>query len=143
MWTRSYSATVADLKIEQLWVVRTDVAQWHTWKDDVEYAHLNGTFDNGQTFTFKPRGGPRLQLDLLDVIENQCYSDLTRFLGAKMWGIHEFTQSDNGVEIKTTIKLKGRLAWLWRKLVVQKIVDGLPHQTAKLVERARYLECQG
>lgn len=90
MWTRSYSATVADLKIEQLWAVRTDVAQWHTWKDDVEYAHLNGTFDNGQTFTFKPRGGPRLQLALLDVIENQCYSDLTRFWGAKMWGIHEF-----------------------------------------------------
>jgi hypothetical protein len=84
-----------------------------------------------------------LQLDLLDVIENQCYSDLTRFWGAKMWGIHEFILSDNGVEIKTTIKLDGRLAWLWRKLVAQKIVDDLPHQTAKLVERVRYLKRQG
>lgn len=137
MWTRSHSTFVDDLSIEQLWQVWSDVDQWHVW-DDVDAAHLNGTFASGQTFAFKPKGGPNLTLLLKEVKPYQSFTDMTTFPLARMYGQHEFiAHGDHRVEIKVTMSIEGALAWLWRKIVAEGIVKGLPEQAERLIRRTR------
>ncbi|HPY40002.1 MAG TPA: SRPBCC domain-containing protein [Thiolinea sp.] len=139
MWTQTYTKTVDGLSAERVWKAWTDINQWHTWQDDIEHASLEGEFKAGNSFRFKPKGGPTIKIELTEVKPNTAFVDLTRFFLAKMYDSHELIKHDNQLEIKTTIRLEGPLAFLWRKLVVQDIVNGLPAQTEKLIARARSL----
>lgn len=137
MWTQTYSTTIDGLSAEQVWKVWTDVNQWHTWQDDIELAELQGEFKAGNYFRFRPKGGPTINIELTEVKPMSVFVDLTRFFLAKMYDSHELIQHGEQLEIKTTIKLEGPLALVWRKLVVQDIVQGLPAQTEKLIAQAR------
>lgn len=137
MWSQSYSQRVQGLSRAQLWAVWADVNQWHRWQDDIEYARLTGEFAVGQTLDFRPKGGPRIAIELVEVAPDQCFTDLTRFPGARMYGRHEFIDQPDGVEIRTTMRVEGPLGFLWRKIVAEGIVKGLPAQTASLIQRVR------
>ena len=137
MWTHTYSKTVPEVGAAQLWKAWTDVDQWKTWQDDIELARLEGPFQDGSTIHFKPKGGPTLRLALQDVRPGLAFTDVTRFPLARMYDAHELVAHDGGVEIRVRMWLQGPLAFLWRRLVAQKVADGLPEQTARLVERAR------
>ena len=82
--------------------------------------------------------GPRLTLELADVRPNVAFTDITRFPLARMYDVHELIERENGVEVRSTIRVQGPLAFVWRKLVAEKIVAGLPLQTARLLEAARH-----
>ncbi len=138
MWSKSYSTTVSDLTADQVWAVWQDVNQWHTWQEDIDYARMDGEFVTGGKFEFKPAGGPRLQLELTEVRENSRYVDLTRLPLARMYDIHELHARDSGLEITTTIRIEGPLAFLWRKLVAEGVADGAQRQTDSLIARARH-----
>jgi hypothetical protein len=138
MWTQSYSQTVKDLSAERVWSVWTDVNQWHTWQDDVEYARLDGQFESGNKIAFRPKGGPNVQLELTDVRKNSVFVDVTRFPFARMIDSHEIIERGDELEIKSTITMQGPLAFLWRKLVGEGVANGLPDQTRRLIERAQH-----
>jgi len=137
MWSRSYSKTVEGLSASQVWNVWTDVNQWHTWQDDIEYAKLDGEFKKGNTFRFKPKGGPNIKIELTETKLDSIFVDLTRFPLARMYDSHELIEHGNKLEIKTTIRIEGALSFLWRKLVAENVADGMKEQTERLVERAR------
>lgn len=137
MWSQTYSTTVSDLSQARLWAVWSDVNQWHTWQDDIEYARLQGAFAVGQLLDFRPKGGPRIAIELVEVEPGRRFTDLTRFPGARMYGCHEFIERPEGVEIRTTLRVEGPLGFLWRKIVAEGIVKGLPAQTASLIQRVR------
>ncbi len=138
MWTKSYSTTISDLSIEEIWAVWSDINQWTSWQDDLEYAHINGPFKTGETFDFKPKGAPKtLHLQLGEVTVNQQFTDITRFFLATMIDEHQLIQRGHDIKIKTTIRITGALAWLWKKIVAEDIVAGLPKQTEALIKRVR------
>lgn len=56
---------------------------------------------------------------------------------AKMYGIHQFIQNDNEIEIKTTMKVTGLLSFIWRKLIAEKVANGEEEQTNSLIKRAK------
>jgi hypothetical protein len=136
MWTQSYSKTVKDLSAAQVWKVWSDVDRWHLWQSDIEYARMNGPFESGGSFKFKPRGGPDLTLELSEVRPNALFVDITRFPLARMVDSHELIERDDGLEIKTTIRMEGPLAFLWRKIVGEDVVKSLPGQTDNLIAQA-------
>jgi len=138
MWSRSYRATVTGLTVGRLWQVWTDVNQWHTWQHDIEYATLDGEFDAGNIIHFKPKGGPRLALELADVVPMSAFVDVTTFPFARMYDSHELIERDGAVEIRTTISVQGPLSFVWRKLVAENVVNGLREQTERLIARARH-----
>lgn len=137
MWTKSYSQTVKDLTVDQVWRVWTDVNQWHTWQDDIEYAKLDGEFKAGSVLRFKPKGGPSLNIELKKVAPQTVFVDLTRFPLAKMYDCHELIPHGDELEIKTTISVSGPLSLVWRKLVAENVAHSVPDQTRKLIEKAR------
>lgn len=73
MWSKSYSKTVKGLKASQVWRIWADVDQWHVWQDDIRFAKLNGEFKAGNSFRFKPKGGPTFNIELTKVEENTLF----------------------------------------------------------------------
>lgn len=136
MWSKSYTARAEGLSAARVWEVWSDVNQWHLWQPDLEYAKLQGAFGTGNTFLFKPKGGPRVCIRILDAVHGRGFIDLTHFPLARMYGSHQFEEKDGGVEMTTTISMEGPLTFLWRKLVGQDVADRLAEQTAWLIERA-------
>ena len=137
MWSKTYSKKVQGLKAEQVWEIWTDLNQWHTWQGDIEYAKLEGEFKVGNTFLLKPKGGPRVNIEIIKVEPNRQFTDLTRFPGAKMYGTHEFVIHGDELEIKTTMSIEGPLSFVWRKIVAEDVANGMMAQTANLIEKAK------
>jgi hypothetical protein len=137
MYSRTHSTVVTDLSPARVWAIWSDVNQWHQWQDDIEFARLDRPFQPGSTFKFRPKGGPTIDIELTRVEPNAAFTDLTRFPLARMLDSHELIERDGALEVRTTITLSGPLAFLWRKLVVDKIVSDLPRQTERLLQQAR------
>lgn len=138
MWTKTHSQTVKNLSAQRVWDVWTDVNQWHTWQDDVEHAHIDGPFESGKTFDFRPKGGPNIRIELTTVEKDAIFVDVTRFPLARMIDSHELIERGDELEIRSTVTMQGPLAFVWRKLVGEGVANGLAEQTRRLIERAQH-----
>lgn len=134
MWSQSFVKKVRGISARQAWDVWSDVNRWPTWQKDTEMARLDGPFEVGSTFVLKPKGGPRVKIQIVEANPNRGFTDLTRFPLAKMYGSHQFVEKDGELELTTTMSMEGPLSFLWRKLVAEDIVKGLPDQTDWLIE---------
>jgi hypothetical protein len=139
MWTKTHSITTTEATKEQMWKLFADVNNWHTWDSGIEFATMEGKFEKGNHFILKPKGGPKVKIALVETIENKKFVDCTSFPLAKMYGEHTFEETKEGLKITTTMKVEGALGFLWRKLVAQGIVDGLPKEMPEQVKAASKL----
>lgn len=139
MWTKSHSIVTKEVTKEQLWKLFSNVNQWHTWDAGVEYAKLEGEFEKGNHFILKPKGGPKVKIELIETTKNKGFTDYTKFPLAKMYGKHEFTETADGLKITTTMSVEGVLGFLWRKLVAQGIADAMPVEMLAQVQHAKTL----
>jgi Polyketide cyclase / dehydrase and lipid transport len=137
MWSSTYEQKVTGVTRQRVWDVWTDVDRWSSWQDDVEYAHLEGSFSTGSVIRFKPKGGPKVRIELTDVRAPSRFVDVTRFPLARMVDAHELVETAEGLEIRNTLSMEGLLAFVWRKLVGEGVAKSLPEQTARLVDQAR------
>ncbi|CAC9975348.1 SRPBCC family protein [Flavobacterium panici] len=139
MWSKSHSIITKDVTKEQMWNLFADVNNWHTWDTGIEYAKLEGNFEKGNHFLLRPNGGPNVKVELLEVLENKRFLDVTNFPLAKMYDEHVFEETPNGLKITNTISVKGLLGFLWVKLVAKKIVDNLPADVQEQIKAASKL----
>lgn len=137
MWEKSYSTVVADVEPNQIWKIWSDISRRHQWDDDTEWAKIAGVFAEGIPFIMKVKNGPKLKMTITECIPNIKFTDTYYFPLARMDGIHEMEKRPDGLHITTTIRMTGLLQWPWRKLVAEKVVASLPHQTDLLVQLAR------
>jgi hypothetical protein len=140
MWSKTYSKKVIGLKLEDIWAVWIDVNNWRKWHSDIEYTKLAGEFRVGNKFILKPKKGPKVIIELLEVVPYRRFIDLTRFPLAKMYGIHDFIKNGNEIEIKTTMKVEGPLSFVWRKLVAEKVANSEEEQTNSLIRRVKFMK---
>jgi len=139
MWTKSYSIVSKEVTKEQMWKLFSDVNNWHTWDNGIEFAKLEGKFEKGNYFTLRPKGGPNVKVELLETIENKSFLDVTKFPLAKMYDNHVFEEINGELKITNTISMKGILGFLWVKIVAQKIVDALPNDMQDQIKAAAKL----
>jgi hypothetical protein len=139
MWSKSYSIVTNEVTKEQMWKLFSDVNNWDKWDNGIEYAKITGKFEKGTFFVLKPKDGPKVKIELLETIENQIFLDLTRFPLAKMYDEHKFEETPQGLMITATITVKGILGFLWKKLVAQNIVNGLPAEMSEQIKYASKL----
>jgi hypothetical protein len=137
MWTRTHSMSFEGVTPAQLWRVWADVNRWQEWQPDIEYARLEGAFEAGQVFRFRPKGGPELGIEITEARPHAGYADLTRFPGARMLDSHEIVDHGDRIEIRNTVTVSGPLGFLWRKLVAEGVAAGIEDQTRRAVEQAR------
>lgn len=136
-WSKSYSQTVENVEIEDIWRVWADINNWNTWQNDIDYAKLENDFKAGNTFILKPKGVSEVIIELIEVIPNKTFTDLTRFPLAKMYGKHEFIQHGDKLEIKTTMSVDGYFGFIWRKIVAEDVASGMEDQTKNLIKKAK------
>lgn len=137
MWTKSYSIVTREITKEQIWKLTTDINNWKKWDDTVEDSQLLGEFRVGNYFLLKPKGGTKVKIKLVEVIENKKFTDLTVFPLAKMYGEHTYEDTSDGLKISVTMTVKGILSFLWVKLVAKGIVDHLPADIANQIKNAK------
>lgn len=139
MWEKSYTTITKRVTAAQMWRLFADVDHWHEWDEGIDYAKLVGEFSKGSHFFMKIKKGPKVKIELIETEKNRSFTDLTRFPLARMTGEHRFEETKDGLKITTTMRVTGLLGFLWRKLVAQGIVDGLPSETARQIEFASKL----
>lgn len=137
-WNKSYSIRIKDLESEKVWNVWTDINNWNTWQNDIEYAKLEGEFEVGNTFILKPKGVSEVTIKLIKVEKNKVFIDLTKFPLANMYGKHEFIQHGDELEIKTTMSIDGFLGFVWRKIVAEDVANGMQEQTENLIKKIQH-----
>jgi hypothetical protein len=139
MWTKSHSIVTKTVTKEQLWSLLSDVNNWHTWDESIDFAKMEGAFEKGNHFLLKPKGGPKVNIELIEVNKPFKFVDMTKFPLAKMYGEHTFEDTADGLKLTTTMKVEGVLGFLWRKLVAQGIVDALPSEMENQIKLASTL----
>ena len=139
MWTKSHSIVTKEVTKEQMWKLFANVNDWHTWDQGIEFAKLEGKFEKGNSFLLRPKGGPNVNVILLDTVENKSFLDVTNFPLAKMYDEHTFEDTAEGLKITNTITVKGLLGFLWVKIVAKKIADALPVDMQEQIKVASIL----
>jgi hypothetical protein len=126
MWTKTFSITTKDITKEQIWKLASNINNWHTLNNGIEYAELHGKFEKGNHYIIRPKNGQNIKVNLLEVTEYKNFLELVKFPLAKMYYNHLIEETPNGLKLTNTITVEGLLSFLWVKLVVQKIADALP-----------------
>ncbi len=136
MWKKTHSVVAKNVTKEQMWKLFSDVNNWHLWDDGIEYAKMEGKFEEGNQFTLRPKGGPNAKIKLIETIENKKYVDVTKFPLASMVDEHILEETNEGLKFTNTISVTGILSLLWIKLVAQKIANDMPRDMQKQVQAA-------
>lgn len=136
MWIKTYSITVPAIEPRQIWKIWSDINNRPQWDLDTEWAELNGPFEVGAVFRFKPKGGPKLSMRITECVPNQSFTDCFKIPFARLYGIHQMESTKEGLKIITSIKVEGLLGWLLRKIVAEKVAAEVPEQTAMLIKLA-------
>jgi Polyketide cyclase / dehydrase and lipid transport len=136
MWQESYRV-VTDVPSSSLWRVIADISNWSAWDEDIEFTQITGLPQSGSEFVLKPKGAPAVKLTIEEFVPPHRFIDVTQFPLAQMRTVHEFIDTAGGVEIQVTIQVRGVLGFLWKRIVAQKQIDGLPEQTKRFIQRAR------
>lgn len=136
MWTQTHSKVYSDINIPDIWRLWTDIDNWPAWHGDLDYCQLHGPFAVGSYFMLKPTKMRAVKIDLVEVNDQQSFTDCTTFLGAKMYDTHAMTMTPEGLKLTNTLVVTGPLKWLWIKLVAQKVADTVADHMDALVKLA-------
>lgn len=133
MWEEKVKKTYPEISKEEVWDIWKNVADWKVWNEDVVESTLNDSFETGGTIKLKLKQGPKVDVTLENVTENKCFTDCVHLPGAKLLRTHEIKSTDEGLEIKTTLAIKGAMANFYIKAVGEKLLEAIPRQLDKLV----------
>lgn len=139
MWTKSYSIVTEEVTKEQMWKLISDVNNWHTWDEGIEFAKMEGKFLKGNKILLKPKGGPNVNIEILETIENKRFYDVSKMPLAKIYDDHIYEETQDGLKITGIITVKGILDFLWVKLVAQKLANSLPLDIQAQIKAASIL----
>lgn len=139
-WEKTHKIVVKDIDKSKIWRTWENVNDWHTWDSDIECAKLDEPFTAGSCFLLKPKGGPRVRIRLIKVQPESAFTDVTSFPLAKMFGVHQMRDTEDGLEITHTVRIEGPLSFLWRKIVAEKVAAGIEEQATRMLERARQIK---
>ena len=140
MWIKTHSITALNVTPHQIWKIWSDINNRPLWDLDTECAELNGSFEVGAVFHFKPKGGPKLAMTITECTPNQSFTDCFKMPFARLYGIHKMETTQEGLKIITSIKVEGLLGWFLRKIVAEKVAAEVPEQTAMLIKLASELK---
>ena len=83
MWTHEESIETSAAPA-RIWALFRDVPGWKRWNDGIEHIELHGAFAAGGTFTMRPPGMDAFVSTLLDVRENEAFTDETVLGGTRV-----------------------------------------------------------
>lgn len=135
MWQKEHSVVTVATK-KQVWKIWTDVANWHLWDSEVEWATLKGEFKAGSHGYLKPKDGPKTKFILLSSEPLKGFLDRSFLPLAKVDFIHKMEQTSDGLKVTHRIEISGPLSFFFAKVIGEKVVHGLPVAMRNLIALA-------
>lgn len=137
MWKHTFTTITNEATAEALWDAQTDVNNWPTWGDDLEWTRMEGPAQTGKTFFLKPKGGPKVRLTIERCERPGVFTDMSHLPLCKMLFTHTFTPTPQGVRIDLDLRMHGPLTFLWKKVIGQKQVEDFPAHVKALIAAAK------
>ena len=134
-WIKKHSRVYEGVSCSEVWDAWVDLKNWHLWNPGIEKAWINGEFKSGNSFFLKPVSFRNpVKIEIVDAIVGERYVDKTSFFLAAMYGEHFVEKTDDGVKLKTIVKVEGLLKYFWIWLVASKVASKMEKQTNQLID---------
>jgi uncharacterized protein YndB with AHSA1/START domain len=140
MWSHEVTAetTAAPETVFRLWA---DVDGWSDWDDDIEWASLEGPFENGSRGRFKPRGVHAGDFELVNVVPNSSYTVAQRIPLTKLRFDHELAPAEGGrTTITQRVIMSGPLSPLWARIIGPRMQRNFPGVVERMARAAEARE---
>jgi hypothetical protein len=95
MWNHEESIETT-ARPERIWKLFSDVAGWKKWNAGIENIELHGEFTKGSTFFMQPPGTDGFTSTLVDIRENECFTDETLIGNTKVLVHHRIMSLPSG-----------------------------------------------
>ncbi|MBR0572646.1 MULTISPECIES: SRPBCC family protein [Pasteurellaceae] len=135
MWSKEVTIKTNATR-EQVWTLWSDVENWHKWDNDIEFAKLNGKFEEGVCGILKPCQAPKSKFELITVDKFNEFTTRAFLPLTKIDFIHKITEKEGGIYITHAVQITGLLTFLFSKIIGEKIIKGLPNTMNNLSEMA-------
>ena len=128
MKTYTYTTTT-EVSASKLYDAIADIVRWPVWDGDIEATTHDGAATPGSPFTLKPRGGPKVAMEIVEATAPTRFVDLARLPLGTMRTSHVFTPDAAGTRVDVRIEVWGPLGFLWDRVVARKQAAGAADQT--------------
>jgi hypothetical protein len=110
MFEWSHSVTTSATP-EQVWPLYADVSRWLEWDSGLVRVTLDGDFVVGSRGLLGVEGQPPLEWELVEVVENALFTDITDIPGvATLTFVHRIEPSATGSVITHEVRIVGPAA---------------------------------
>ena len=123
-------------KPEKVWELWSKVETWPKWDHGIEATQLVGSFKTGAKGWLKPKGGPKVKFELLDVQENKKFHDRSYLPFARLDFIHTLETNGNETIVTHDVQMTGLLTFLFSKVIGAGIKKDMPSTMERLVRVA-------
>ena len=125
---------------QTIWELWTEVQNWTTWDNEIEWAKIDGAFIKGQTGKLKPKSGPTSKFQITTCIPNKQFTTVSKLPLAQLIFDHQLNSDDNKTIVMHQILITGPLAWLFYKILGSTLKQGLEHALPQLIKQAEQYE---
>ena len=124
---------------DRLYRALADIRRWPEWDGGLEWTRIEAPARTGAAFVLKPRGGPKVAMQVEAAQAPHRFVDLARLPLARMRTVHEFARTESGTLVTIVIEVFGPLSFVWDRLVARKQAAGSAAQTQRLIAFAEAL----
>lgn len=139
MWESTQKIVTREITAKQMWKLYKNIEGFPIWDNGIEWTKLHGEFNVGSHYTLKPKWWPKADIEIINLVEDKEFDDVTHFFGAKMYGYHRLRETNDGLEISVTMKVQGWMSWFWVRIVASDIIKELPETFKRQIEYAKSL----
>lgn len=101
----SFMLKVNDSK-EKIWEYYKNIERWYIWEENLEDISLSGEFKSGSKGFMKLKGMPKMEFELVSVIRNKEFTDMTIMPFGSLYFSHEILEKEGDIYIKHSVYLK-------------------------------------
>ena len=134
MWKETKIIKIKGAIINELWNTHSDVSNWANWQENIEWTKVKGKIEKGTTFVIKPKGAPKVKLEIITFDKPSIFTDISYLPLAKMKTTTKMKTIGEEVEIILEIEMTGLLTFLWKKAIAKDILEGHLKQNEDMVK---------
>ncbi|MDB6061327.1 MAG: hypothetical protein JWM78_1430 [Verrucomicrobiaceae bacterium] len=125
MWSHEESIETTATRA-RIWQLFADVAGWKQWNAGIEHIELHGSFKEGATFSMQPPGEEAFVSTLINVVENDNFTDETIIDGTRVLVHHKIsTLASGNTKIIYSTEITGPNAAQFGPIVTSDFADVL------------------
>lgn len=123
-------------KPEVIWELWSKIETWPIWDNGIVDGKVKGDFVTGTKGWLKPKGGPKVNFDLIEVRENKCFHNRLYLPFTQLDFIHTLEYEQKYTIVTHQVEMKGILTFLFSKIMGATIKTETRHAVEKLVKIA-------